>query len=243
MGRLVEGQIVKVTPEKHVLAGPDAPKTISEQAYRMIRSDIVWGKLKPGTPLRSDELRQRYDIGISPLREALSRLTTERLVTSTGQRGFRVSPIDAATIADVAETRLVIECAALRRSVANGDMDWETRIVAAHYALSRVAVPQAQGPEAELWTARHKAFHMALLSACNSEWMMYLSELLFDQGERFRIARALALEPGTEARDPTKEHQAILKAVLDRDVDRAEAELRTHYKTTTELALSALRQD
>lgn len=232
---------MKVTTDRHISADSDAPKTISEQAYRMIRSDIVWGKLAPGMPLRSDDLRHRYDIGISPLREALSRLATERLVTSAGQRGFRVAPIDAATIADVCETRLIIECAALRRSVENGDVDWETRVVAAHHALSRVAVPQAQGPEAELWTARHRAFHMALLSACGSEWLIYLSELLFDQAERFRIARALASSPGTEARDPTREHQAILDAILKRDVDGAEAALRAHYNTTTELALAAVK--
>ena len=218
-----------------------APKTVSEKAYRILRSDIVWGKLKPGAPLRSDELRRKYDVGISPLREALSRLTTERLVTSAGQRGFSVAPIDESTVIDISETRLVIECAALKRSIERGDVDWETRIVAAHHALSRASIPISQGPEAEIWAARHREFHMSLLSASDSEWMMYLAGLFFDQAERFRIVRALTAESTDTERDPLREHQAIVDAVLERDAARAEETLRRHYQTTTDFVLASLK--
>ena len=51
-----------------------ASRTIAELAYRRIRQDILWGRFAPGSPLRSDELRARYGIGVSPLREALTRL-------------------------------------------------------------------------------------------------------------------------------------------------------------------------
>jgi len=224
-------------------AGTDAPKTVSEKVYRVLRSDIVWGNLKPGAPLRSDELRDKYEVGISPLREALSRLATERLVTSAGQRGFRVAPINEATVIDISETRLIIECAALKRSIERGGVDWETRIVAAHHALSRVSIPASQGPEAETWTTRHREFHISLLSACDSEWLMYLAALLFDQAERFRIVRALKVKSTGTERDAAKEHQAIVEAVLERDVARAEKELRTHYQTTTDFVLANLKEN
>lgn len=221
----------------------DSPKTVSEQAYRALRSDIVWGKLEPGAPLRSDELRRRYEVGISPLREALSRLATERLVTAAGQRGFRVAPMDEASIIDISETRLVIECAALRSSIEKGDVDWETRVVAAHHALRRATVPSSPGSEAEIWTSRHRDFHLALLSACNSEWQLYLAGLLFDQAERFRIVRAIKTTKSQTRRDPAKEHQAIVDAALDRDAPSAEAALRMHYQTTTDLVLDSLKTD
>ncbi len=225
---------------KFEVADPDAPKTVTEQIYRKLRSDIVWGKLEPGAPLRSDNLRKTYEVGISPLREALSRLASERLVTSAGQRGFRVAPIDKASIIDISETRIIIECAALERSIARGDVDWETRVVASHHALSRVAVPKAQGPEAEVWTARHRDFHLSLLSACASDWLLYLAGLLFDQAERFRIVRAVKATGTNTARDPAKEHQAIVDAVLDRDTKRAIRALQKHYLATTDLALADL---
>ena len=57
----------------------EAPRTLAESIYRRLRQDILWGVLAPGEPLRSDELRSGYAVGISPLREALSRLLAERL--------------------------------------------------------------------------------------------------------------------------------------------------------------------
>lgn len=227
-------------PAKVESGGLPPPKTIAESVYRRLRSDIIWGVLAAGAPLRSDDLRKRYDAGISPLREALSRLASERLVTSSGQRGFRVATIDAGSVTDIMETRLVIEGAALKRSIEIGDVKWETGIVAAHHALSRVPFPTTQGVEAEIWTAHHKAFHMALLSACNSEWQMYLADLLFDQAERFRILRAVKTAAQKNQRDPAKEHQKIVDAVLARDVEGSLAALRDHYNATMDMALEAL---
>ena len=85
-----------------------APRTVTEATYQRLRQDIIWGRLPPDTPLRSDELRAAYAVGISPLREALSRLVAERLVTAIGQRGFRVAPLTPDDVMDVTETRLVI---------------------------------------------------------------------------------------------------------------------------------------
>ncbi|MEW5422946.1 FCD domain-containing protein [Amorphus sp. 3PC139-8] len=221
----------------------DAPKTIAESVYRRLRSDIIWGVLPPGAPLRSDDLRKRYDAGISPLREALSRLASERLVTSSGQRGFRVATIGADSVVDIMETRLVIECAALKRSIEIGDVAWETRIVAAHHALSRIPFPTSQGVEAEVWTAHHKTFHMALLSACQSEWQIYLASLLFDQAERFRVLRAVKTATSGSSRDPAKEHQQIVDAVLNRDVENSIAALQMHYRATMDMALEALQPE
>ncbi|MBL6430258.1 GntR family transcriptional regulator [Maritimibacter sp. DP07] len=227
----------------HVAAeGLPPPKTIAESVYRRLRSDIIWGVLAPGAALRSDSLRKTYDCGISPLREALSRLASERLVTSSGQRGFRVAPIGAYDVVDIMETRLVIEGAALARSIEIGDVAWETRVVGTYHALSRAPFPTSQGPDAEVWTANHKAFHMALLSASKSEWQMYLADLLFDQAERFRILRAVKTAEQSNPRDPAKEHQRIVDAVLDRDVEASLEALRVHYDVTKEMALEALRQ-
>jgi len=220
--------------------GSDAPKTVAEAVYRRLRADILWGRLPPGAPLRSDELRKNYEVGVSPLREALSRLSSERLVTSSGQRGFKVAPITSDLIQDIFETRLVIERSALTRSIVEGKVDWETRVVASHHALSRIPLPASPGPDAENWTTKHRSFHMALISACGSQWQTYLSGLLFDQAERFRIVRVKDILAQQDDRDPAKEHQTIMQAALDRDIDAALQALEDHYNGTKKVALAAL---
>ncbi|MEM7068873.1 MAG: FCD domain-containing protein [Pseudomonadota bacterium] len=221
----------------------DAPKTVTEAVYRRVRTDILWGRLPPGTPLKSNDLRGRYEVGISPLREALSRLASERLVISSGQRGFRVAPIDEESICDISQTRLVIEHAALKKSIEEGDVDWETRVVATHHALSRVPIPRKPGQEAETWTRHHRAYHMALISACGSQWQMHIAGLLFDQAERFRIIRAKEISFKKDERDPAKEHHQILEAVLDRDVSSAVKALEQHYRSTMNVAIEALVEE
>lgn len=220
----------------------DAPRTLTEVAYRRIRADIVWGVLPPGSSLRSDDLRARYNVGISPLREALSRLATERMVTSIGQRGFRVATISIADVIDVTETRLILERAALTRSVEKGDVHWEANVVAAFHALSRQPIPKSQGFEAEQWASQHRAFHMALLSACGSQWQMSLAGLLFDQAERFRIVRLTKVPNQKLARDTTIEHKTIVDAVLDRNAKKAADALEQHYRATTDEVIADMRR-
>jgi GntR family transcriptional regulator, carbon starvation induced regulator len=213
-------------------AHDDLPRTIAESIYRRIRQDILWVQLAPGAALRSDQLRARYNVGISPLREALTRLVSERLVTSVGQRGFRVAPLTAYDVEDTMQMRLLIERDALARSIENGDIAWETAVVASFHALSRNPIPTGPGAPTESWAIHHRQFHMALISACGSRWQMDLAGLLFDQAERHRMLRTKFAPQQKLRRDTMREHKQIFEATLARDVKAAIRALEKHYATT-----------
>lgn len=216
------------------------PRTIAESIYRRIRQDILWTYLPPGAPLRSDELRARYGVGVSPLREALTRLASERLVTAVGQRGFRVAPLTAYDVEDTLATRIVIEREALAHSIARGDIAWETAVVAAFHGLSRNPIPKAPGPATEGWAMCHRQFHMALLSACGSRWQMELAGLLFDQAERQRMLRVKFAPQQKLKRDTVREHKQIFDAALSRDVKAAVRALEKHYEATASQVVAVL---
>ena len=76
-------------------------KTLVESSYNRLRSDIIAGKLAPGAKLRIEELREDYQIGASPLREALNRLAGEGFVTVEEQRGFKVAPVSLDDLQDL----------------------------------------------------------------------------------------------------------------------------------------------
>ncbi len=224
------------------LAASDTPRTLAEAIYRRIRQDILWGHLPPGAPLRSDELRSAYDVGVSPLREALSRLVAERLVTTVGQRGFRVAPLTVGDVVDTWQTRFVIERESLVRSIEAGDIGWETSVVASYHALSRMPIPKNPGSSTETWAKHHRRFHMALLAACGSRWLIDLAGLLFDQAERHRILRA-RLGPGPKlARDVATEHKQIFDAAIARNTKMAVQALEKHYRTTADQVVAALKR-
>jgi DNA-binding GntR family transcriptional regulator len=195
-------------------------RSLVEAAHGTIRHEILTGALSPETKLRFEMLRERYGFGASTLREALTRLVGEALVTSEEQKGFRVASVSVEDFADLTRTRVFIEKEALRESIQNGDDAWEGRVVAAYHRLSKIEAKLAAGPEAQQddFEARNREFHQALISACPSRWLNHLYGILFQQSERYR---RLSLVNRVVSRDVHAEHKAIFDATLARNVDLA----------------------
>jgi DNA-binding GntR family transcriptional regulator len=234
-------QIVSSLAQRDIV-GAEAPRTLAETVYRQLRSDIVWGRLAPTTPLRSDELRKTYAVGISPLREALSRLVAERLVTAVGHRGFRVAPLTPADVIDTMETRLVIEREALARSIKGGDITWEKTVVACFHALSRDPTPRGPGPEAQRWAKHHQEFHMSLLAACGSPWQLELASMFFEQAERHRLWALTQIKTQSRMkRDVSGEHRKLFEMAMQRNVDAAAGALDRHYRETAQQVVADLQ--
>ncbi|RGP35926.1 FCD domain-containing protein [Pseudotabrizicola alkalilacus] len=211
--------------------------TLSEKAYLAIRRDIIQGKLAAGQPLRMADLSERYAMGFSPLREALSRLQVERLVVAEALRGFKVAPLSVQEMQDAIDTRILVESDALRLSIQHGDDDWSAAIVAALYALNL----QVERSIVNVWDieARHYAFHRALLAACQSPWRLEFFERLYATTERYRIPILIAAgTPSPSRRDIQAEHSAIADAVLAHDAETAVRLLAEHY-TRTAMTISA----
>jgi len=217
--------------------------TLVEQSYSIIREDIIFGNLDPNSPLRIERLKDSYSVGASPLREALSRLLTDGLVTNEGLRGFRVAPVSLADFRDITESRLVVETSALRLAVERGDSRWEGNLVAAHYHLSRLSERQdmdAQDFMVEM-ERLNREFHLALIEGSKSAHLVRICMQLFDFSRRYRN---IALR-GNPARphEVNDEHDAIHQAVLHRDADTAVRLIAEHIEGTYRSVSKAFDSD
>lgn len=216
------------------------PATLGEAAYQHLRADIVAGALEAGKPLRLEALRQRYGFSFSPLREALMRLQSERLVFSTALRGFSVAPLSREEMQDATETRILIECEALRLSMRDGDDDWEAGIVAAFHALSLQVERQSRisgKPEAADVSAmeeRHYHFHRALIAHCGSPRLLELADQLYVETQRYRLPSLVGQVQGKQRRNVSAEHQEIMDATLRRSQE-AVRHLAEHYRRTAQI--------
>ncbi|MES9986687.1 MAG: FCD domain-containing protein [Candidatus Thiodiazotropha endolucinida] len=218
-------------------AEPNGAKTLSDQAYLQLRSDIIHGELQPDEKLRIEHLRTAYGVGASPLREALSRLTADGFVTAEGQRGFRVAPMSEEDLADITQLRILLEKQALCQSIEQGDDAWESRIVAAFYQLEKVEESEERDP-AE-WEIRNHDFHEALIAGCSSKWLRRFYGILYDQHKRYRNI-ALSTEI---PRDLHQEHKELRNAALARDGKRACDAIEQHIMRTAEITLKVLREE
>ena len=220
-----------VRPARH--RSPLAAITRTEQVYAQLRADILAGRVLPGTKLRFAELIDRYDCSTSVVREGLTRLVEQGLVQSEPQHGFHVTPLSDDDLDDLTTARCELEGLVLRMSIENGDIAWESALVAAHHALDRTPMESDSDPAlmTEEWTTAHARFHQALLAACPNQRLRSMALSLRDAAELYR---RWSLPIGhDEARDVPGEHRALVDAALGGDASEAVRLLEEHLRRTT----------
>jgi DNA-binding GntR family transcriptional regulator len=204
-----------------------------------VRRAILGGEWKPGEKLQPRTLAERFGTSTTVVREALTRLAGDGLVTTRRNRGFFVPGLNLRELSDITELRCVTEALAASLSVARGDLQWESELIAAHHQLSRVPRRDsaAVGKITEEWTAVHKAFHAKILEASACPVMTRLAANLADSTELYR--RWAAPSTAAALRDVECEHLGILEAALARDAEGLAALLRAHYEATVQVVLDA----
>jgi len=200
-------------------------RSLTSRAHASIRAMVLSGELPPGARIQIDMICMKLDMGASPVREALSILSSEQLVVRHEQRGFRAADVSAENFAVLLETRCRIEGLALRDAIASGDAAWEERIVMLRHRLG--TLDRSIMPEA--WENAHRDFHAALIAACPSRYLLVFCGQLYDLAVRYRNIARFAPLP---ARRIEAEHAEIAEAALARDADRAVVLINAHYRTT-----------
>lgn len=199
----------------------------THRAYLELRAMIVDGTLKPGEKLKIEALRKRLDTGASPIREALSLLTSDNLVERLDQRGFRAAKVSAANFKEILMLRCTLENLALRESIQNATQAWEENVVLTHSRMQR-----ARGKGPHIFEPLHKEFHMALLANAKSPIVLRFCSQLYDLNIRYRFLAGNTLN--YQKRDVGEEHIAVLDAAVSRDADLASERLLHHYELTGE---------
>ncbi|SHH47753.1 transcriptional regulator, GntR family [Cognatiyoonia sediminum] len=209
---------------------------VGATTYQRIKRDIIFGRLAPGSKLKLDGLKERYEASMSTLRETLNRLASEGFVAAQDQRGFFVTDVSRDDLIEIANLRVLLECHALRLSITNGDTDWEGNLVAAHHKLHLMEQKMMAGDEKqkEDWKRYDWEFHQALISACGSKNLLSLHAVLFDKYLRYQML--VLTYRGDEA---VQEHREMFEAALARDEAAAAAALKTHVEKGLEHTLEA----
>jgi GntR family carbon starvation induced transcriptional regulator len=209
--------------------------TLASAINEQLRDDIITGSQPPTHKLHIRNLCDRFSVGLSPMREALSRLSSEGLIKQTDRRGFSVAPVSLPELLDLTRARCWINEVGLRESIARGDAAWEEAVVLAFYRMQRTPRALAdtatdRNPE---WERAHREFHLSLVSGCGSDWIVGICDKLFDASERYRHwARRAGVVRSSSAEE---EHRAIMEAVVKRDSPAAIALLNAHFQRTAEL--------
>lgn len=212
--------------EGAVLPAPAGPSTSNTQkVYQELRRLIIAGDIPPASKLKIEELKLRLSAGASPIREALSLLTSDQLVERLDQRGFRTAAVSRAHFLEILNLRCQLEGIALSASIKHGEIQWRIDL---DQAMGTLANTSRQDPSR--WEQQHKQFHIALIAACQSPILLRFCSQLYDLNIRYRNLAARATE--YDQRNVNAEHQAIVDAALKGDTDNACQLLQDHYSRT-----------
>ena len=206
------------------------PLTRTEWADQQLRAAILRGELRPGDQVVISTLAEQLGVSATPLREALRNLASEGLVELQAHGSARVATVNINEAVDLYEMRLALEPMALERSVAKSDDAYRARLQAAWIAMTESAEPTLD---------LHIVFHRVLLSACDSAWMLRVTNMLAD---RTALMMVIGLETPPPNYDIAKSHRAMFDKSMAGDAAGASDELSQHLKGTLDL-FNMLRLD
>ena len=212
----------------------ERPTSYIAQIYNQIKKSLINGELKPGEKLKIDSLKEIYNVGSTPIREALTWLVADNLVQKIDQKGFVATESTIQDFKEILKTRLWIEEIAFRKSMQNkkGIDSWEEELIVLCHRMEKRDWKEEYDPSnTNSWEMIHKKFHMTLVNRCQSEYLVKFCEQLYDLNLRFRFI-LIKQKKAYHKRQVNTEHSDILKHVLKRDENKAVNALIGHYKIT-----------
>jgi DNA-binding GntR family transcriptional regulator len=209
----------------------ELPALLRDNVYEALRLAILACDLAPGEELREQELAERYAVSRSPVREALLRLSRERLITVQPRQGYRVAPVSLADAEDLLRFRAVLEPACATAAARTA-----TEATLAGLERFRGFAGGADG-----FIAYNRDFHAAIATASGNRRMAEAARELIEQADRLvRISLA-----SMKGRDPDRlvaEHGAIIDALRARDARLAARLLREHLEDAERRVVAGLRR-
>lgn len=199
-----------------------------DRVYQAVREAILSGTYPPGSRLLASTIAVDNGVSSIPVREALRRLETERLIVVERNRGASVAPISVEDMLDIYETRRVLECHALRRAYPELDT---TVFLKAEHDLERMTRLLRKGRSREGYE-HHRKFHFRLYEPSKSQWTMHVIRQLWVGAERYH---RLSVGMWNTPEEFAAEHEAVLAAVCGGDVDAAFERLAQHVRETATL--------
>ncbi|MCO4252140.1 GntR family transcriptional regulator [Pseudarthrobacter sp. MDT3-9] len=182
----------------------------------------------------------RYQVNLSVVREAMIRLAGDGLVKALPQRGFCVSPLSPEDLLDLTRSQVLIETVTLRKATDQGDLAWESAVIAAHHTLQKTTYTGGEGQFHGTCSQAHNAFHRALLEGAGSPRLESTATKLRDCS---LLYRHWSLPSGQDPyRDAVNEDRTIAELAVARDGTGAAAALKEHFERATAVLLAYSQQ-
>lgn len=221
-----------ISREKPVQVREEAGQASAQSLHRLIREDIVEGRLEPGARLKTAELAKRYGTSTNPVREALHQLQGEGIVVISPNRGARVRPVGEDFVRNIYEIRALIE-----PYLARWFVDYATEQEIEKLEEIQRQIDEVRHDYQRYWQANEK-FHNVIYGRHYNREAVELEfrqrEVLHILSRRFMISRARWQAVG-------REHWGIIEAIKRHDADEAARITEQHVRGACQHLIEQMR--
>ena len=216
----------------NAVLGPDyvelAPlsdhKNLAETVYQHLLAAISGLKIKPGEPLNEVRLAQHLGVSVTPVREALLRLSADGLVVREPQRQPRVVLLSSKEVEELYDVRATLESFAVSEATKHATEE-DIRCLD---VLQKDGARYAEYGLSEEYDGYHEGIHKAILNLARND---LLSRMMQTISVKIRLCMVFtAALPGRRI-EGTKEHADIIEHIRRRDAEGAAELMRRHCET------------
>jgi DNA-binding GntR family transcriptional regulator len=208
-------------------------ESLADQAYRLLKKDIITCEFPPGEQIAQATLTERYEIGLTPIREALQRLALEGFVQSIPRLGYIVTPITFSDVHEIYELRMIAETAAVRLAALRSPKEELKKLI----DRSDFSYVYQDIESYKVFLGQNRDFHIAIARLSGNQRLVDLISNLLDELTRlFHLGLGIR-DSAAEMHDA---HSALAQAILERNPDRAEQIVRNEIEMSQNRVLEAL---
>lgn len=191
--------------------------------YETLRKEILTLELKPGSPLDEVSLAERFNLSRSPIRDALARLHSEGLVTVLSNRSVIVKPIDFEELPRYLDALDLVQ-RAVTRLAAGFRSEADLQQI---HQKNQEYMAAVEASDFRMMSEKNKEFHLCVSRAGGNPFLTQFYESLLDEGQRL-IHLQLSFIVSNLSRTIGNDHEDIVTAIVNQDMDKAEAAAHEH---------------
>ena len=226
--------------------------TLRERAYKVLKDSILRNELLPGEVLSIDSLAKDLGISQTPVREALTKLSSDGLVEYERNKGFRVASITEDDVHETYEVRRLLEpyAASLVAKKVSTDPSLERRLHELRKTAETIQKLATSGKvlnpsQYEIYMGIDLRLHEIMLEAVGESLLGSILDLVGNHSLRIRSFAEIAIgsSRGKLLQDINREHLAIIKALIDQDGERAQETVKVHLDNAEKRTVDAVRKN
>lgn len=206
-------------------------QTLTDKIYEDIKEDINSKVFQPGEKLNIKELARKYDVSDTPVKQALQRLADEKIVVNTPNKGMSVRAMTPHEMTDIFDMRLMMDTFFIKDIVTTLNYNDELR----QQLIDNLKKQHAfignddSSHKPEEYFALDLEFHTLYLKASGNQKAVDV----FRSMQPFTYASGMYVsQPKYRDMECVQEHQAILDAALNSDLEGLKVAIEKHLENS-----------